>query len=167
MRQLSLNVSKETEFGKKEENYSMLMMRINANGYQKTNNLAISQCERTYAKKFFCRLTYLIALFLFFKWCVMRPILHAFPDVLSWLLLLLLKKLNYFSTHYYSILFLTTKEEKKKLSNWWNWNDASGMCSKMAKAYKNRARVKEGWGKKKIFVSFVNNIFILIVHWKW
>lgn len=23
----------------------MLMMRINANGYQKTNNLAISQCE--------------------------------------------------------------------------------------------------------------------------
>lgn len=32
-------------FGKKEENYSMLMMRINANGYQKTNNLAISQCE--------------------------------------------------------------------------------------------------------------------------
>mgnify|MGYP003449629013 CR=1 FL=1 len=43
---------------------------------------------------------------------MIRPILHAFPDVLSWLLLLL-KKLNNFSTHYYSILFLTTKEEKK------------------------------------------------------
>lgn len=58
--------------------------------------------------------------------------------------------MNNFSTHYYSILFLSNKRREKKLSNWWNWNDASGMCSNMAKAYKNPARERDWDEAKKI-----------------
>lgn len=136
----------------------MLMMRINANGYQKTktNNLAISQCENI-CQEIFLQ-TYLPDCIIFQMMCD-----AADSSRISRCLVLAAAKkstfLNNFSTHYYSIL--TTKKREKNFRI-----DEIEMTPVecVQKWHKHERDWDEAKKIKYKFVSFVNNIFILIVH---